>query len=419
MAAKKRPRRKKNRTVAVGRAGFPFECFLHLFAAILDVTLSLLRWLLLVFSFVLAALGSLTVVKSPDWAPWKLAVLAGEYGHRVALAPILVASLAWLARGPAGGITVATVLVGVLAFGLLLRPCLEARLLARTLPEKLEKQFGRVALARGPFSFGALLDRGPESVRPETLRFSGELALDFYRPARAGAGSAPRPCVIVVHGGGWDGGDRSEIAQFNHWLAACGYAVAAIDYRLAPKFPWPASRDDVLAAIAFLKKNAATLDLDATRLVLFGRSAGGNLAEATAYAAGDAAIRGVIAFYAPADLHFAYAYSREDDLLKSPQLLRQYLGGPPESARAAYDGASGYLHVSKNVPPTLLVHGQLDPLVWHRQSERLDVRLTEHGVPHAFVSLPWATHAYEYNLRGPGGQLATFAVEWFLAAVTR
>ena len=67
----------------------------------------------------------------------------------------------------------------------------------------------------------------------------------------------------------------------------------------------------------------------------------------------------------------------------------------------------------------MLLHGQLDALTWHRHSERLAARLAEFGVPHAFVSLPWATHAFEFNLNGPGGQLTTYAVEWFLAAVTR
>jgi hypothetical protein len=62
---------------------------------------------------------------------------------------------------------------------------------------------------------------------------------------------------------------------------------------------------------------------------------------------------------------------------------------------------------------------QLDPLAWSRQSERLDARFAEYGVAHGFVSLPWATHAYVFNLAGPGGQLSTYALEWFLAAVTK
>jgi acetyl esterase/lipase len=272
-----------------------------------------------------------------------------------------------------------------------------------------------VALTHAPFSFAGLFAAGPAPVSAETLRYSGELALDFYRAV----GKSPAPCVVVIHGGGWDGGSREEIAHFNHWLARAGYAVAAIDYRLAPGAVWPAQRTDTLAALAYLKTHATTLGVDPARFVLLGRSAGGNIAQAVGYTAADPAIRGVIALYAPADLHFAWRYSREDDVLKSPQLLRQFLGGPPEAASSGYDSASGYLHVAKTTPPTLLLHGQLDTLVWHRQSERLAARLAENRVPHVFVSLPWATHAFEYNFAGPGGQLTRFSVEWFLAAVTR
>ena len=375
----------------------------------------MLRWSLLLLALAILALALLTIVKSPDWSEWKLALLAGEFGHWLALLPVIVGVLAWVLRGPSVAPAVVTTLLCSLAFGLFTLPCLEAWKLAGGLPGELTRQFGPVTLARNPFSFGDLFSGAPPTVRPETLVYSGDLSLDFYRAT----GRDRAPCVVLIHGGGWDSGSRTEIAHFNHWLAGLGYAVAAIDYRLAPQAVWPAQRDDTLAAIAFLKAHAAQLGLDTTRLVLLGRSAGGNIAEAVGYTANDPAIRGVIALYAPADLHFAWQYSREDDVLKSPQLLRQFLGGPPETARALSDSSSGYLHVSPATPPTLLIHGQLDTLVWHRQSERLDARLTENRVPHAFVSFPWATHAFEYNLHGPGGQLTTFAVGWFLAAVTR
>jgi acetyl esterase/lipase len=377
----------------------------------------MLRWILLALVLALAALSLLTVVKAPDWAPWKLAVLAGEFGHWLVPLPLLVVAIAWLSRGSQPIIALATVGVGAVATGLFLKPTIEASLMAQTLPGKLERAFGRATLARAPFTVSDWWRGRPEPVAMKTLTYSADLALDFYPAVRVDG--SPAPCVLLVHGGGWDGGERTEIAHFNHWLARRGYAVAAITYRLAPKFPWPAQRDDVHAAIAFLRQRAGELRVDVTRLVLLGRSAGGQIAEAVGYAAREPAIRGVIAFYAPADMHFAYTYSREDDIIKSPMLLRQFLGGPPDAARANYDSASGYLQVNPAVPPTLLIHGPLDTLVWHRQSERLAARLAEQRVPHAFVSLPWATHALEYNLHGPGGQLATFAVEWFLAVVTK
>jgi acetyl esterase/lipase len=271
------------------------------------------------------------------------------------------------------------------------------------------------APGRAPFSFIRLFMPGPAPVGVETLTYAPGLGLDFYR-AR---GRAPAPCVIVVHSGGWDNGVRGELPSFDRWLAGQGYAVAAISYRLAPEFRWPDPREDIVAAVAFVRAHAAALGIDPDRIVLFGRSAGGQLVEATAYGVPALRLRGVIALYGPADLNFAYAFGKEDDILKSPLLLRQFLGGAPAQVPAAYDSASAILHVTPASPPTLLMHGELDALVWHRQSERLAAKLAAERVPHVFVSLPWATHAFEYNLQGPGGQLTTYAVGGFLAAVTR
>ncbi|MEY4938491.1 MAG: hypothetical protein RIQ93_226 [Verrucomicrobiota bacterium] len=380
----------------------------------------MLRWFLFSALFPLFALSTLTVFKSPDWSQWRLAVLAGEYGHWLALASLGLAAAAWSSRGPGLASAAGLVLLGLAATGFFLKPTIDAWSVARTLPGKLASALGRVAIGRDAFSAAGWVEPGPTGVTPVTHVFASDLALDLYPAARTAEGSSrPPACVIVVHGGGWDSGDRKQLPLLNRWLAGRGYAVAAVSYRLAPKFIWPAQRDDLLAAIAFLKANAARLGVDGTRLVLLGRSAGGQIVEAVGYAMKDPAIRGIIGLYAPSDLHFGYAHAREDDAIKSPNLMRQYLGGPPAVAAAAYDSASALQHVTSSAPPTLLLHGRNDTLVWHRHSERLQARLAEQGVPHAFISLPWATHAFDFNLNGPGGQLTTFAVEWFLAAVTR
>ena len=224
--------------------------------------------------------------------------------------------------------------------------------------------------------------------------------------------------MIVIHGGGWDSGSRAELPQLDHWIADHGYAVAAIDYRLAPRWAWPAQADDLRAAIAYVKTHAKQLGVNPKKLVLFGRSAGGQIASAYAYQAHDAAIRGVVAFYSPHDLRFAWIYARPDDVLNSALLLKQYTGGTPDTVGRVYDSASALLHVSEDSPPTLLIHGELDTLVWNRQSERLSTVLDRKGVRHYFLSLPWATHAFDYNLNGPGGQLATYALAHFLLTTT-
>lgn len=374
---------------------------------------------MVVFLFLLslgfAALGGLTVFKSPAWSKWQLALLVGEYGHTVVWVPPVLGFLTWRMRGGFDPMVGSVLALNLLALALLLKPTVQAWFVGRALPARLERAFGAVPLGRPAFSCAAWLRRAPRRVVPQTHGYAAGLALDFY-PA---VGRTQAPCVVLIHGGGWDSGDKSQLAHFNHWLAQRGYAVAAISYRLAPQFNWPAQRDDILAAIAWLKAHAATLGIDATRLVLLGRSAGGNLAETVGYTAQDPAIRGVAALYAPADLDFAWTSPMDNDPLNSPLLMRQFLGGSPDEVPGAFKSASGIHEVTAATPPTLLLHGRLDTLVWYRQSERLAARLDEAGVSNVFVSLPWATHAFEFNLNGPGGQLTTYALEWFLAAVTK
>jgi acetyl esterase/lipase len=372
------------------------------------------RWILLVLTFAAALLGLLTVFKAPEWLDWQLSILAGEFGHWVALLPLaIILFVLW--SGERSALSVATLAVGAAAVLLLIKPAVQAWRLGRGLPAQLAAAFGPVQPTEPPFSPFRLYRSGPDAVPVETLTYSGALKLDFYRAL----GRTPAPCVVVVHSGGWDNGERGELPGFDRWLARRGYAVAAITYRLAPGAVWPAQREDILAAVSFLRTQSARLGIDPSRFVLFGRSAGGQLVEATAYAAPDPSIRAVVALYGPADMNFAYKYGREDDVLQSLHLLRQFLGGTPATVPAAYHSASGIFLVTPSTPPTLLMHGGLDALVWHKQSERLNQRLSDLGVPHLFVSLPWATHAFEYNLNGPGGQITTYTVGWFLDAVTK
>ncbi len=383
-----------------------------------------MRWILPLVSLVAAVASLLTFVRAPDyiWA-WKLAIVVGEYGHWLVLLPLGLAGLAVFGSG--GMVRVLTLGLCAVAAGGCLRPVFTAWRIAEQLPADLRGAFGGDDESFG-LDLGRLYRGRPvpsAAMRTEVFaRTEGqELKLDFYRPALSkDVRGKPRPCVIVVHGGGWDGGDRTQLAAWNARLVAQGYAVAAVSYRLAPRWIWPAQRDDVLTAIAWLKANARQLEIDPTQLVLLGRSAGGQLAAAVGYGANDPAIRGVIALYAPHDMPFAWSVSREDDALNSIKLFKQYFGGPPDTPerRVLYEAASGQSLVRAGSPPTLLLHGERDTLAWYRHSERLAARLQELRVPHYFVRLPWATHGFDFNPDGPGGQLADYAIRRFLATVT-
>ncbi|ATC64194.1 hypothetical protein CMV30_09635 [Nibricoccus aquaticus] len=381
----------------------------------------MMRYVLLGVSVLLAGSAVLTAVKAPTVGTWMLGILVGEFGHFLVVLPLGLA--VWtVARGVGGSAWVfgATLVACAVAGIFLLKPSVQAGRVAAELPGRLERAFGKVEVEREAFSVAGFFASGGAEVKAEARVFAQAgtaeaLTLDFYRAQ----GVAKAPCVIVVHGGGWDSGDRTQLAGWNAWLAGRGFAVAAVSYRLAPAHVWPAQRDDVRTAVAYLKSHAAELGVDAERLVLLGRSAGGQIAEAVAYDEPDAAVRGVIALYAPADMEFAWKFTSERDVLDSKKLIRQLTGGTPETAAENFVSASPYLAAKRGAVPTLLMHGTIDSLVWRRQSERLAEKLTAEGVPNVFVELPWGTHAFDFNRRGPGGQISAFAVEWFLRAVTK
>jgi acetyl esterase/lipase len=287
-----------------------------------------LRWIYLTIAGVSCALGLLTAIRAPDWVDWRLTILACGFGYVAAVLPAAVMLAVALSPANKAAVAIATQVLAGIACVLLLQPCVQAWLMGRDLPARLRRSFGDARVAGQPFTLGGLVAGWPKEAPMRTLVYHEGLKLDFY-PA---IGRVNAPCVIVIHGGGWDSGDRGQIATFNSWLARGGYAAADISYRLAPEAVWPAQRDDVAASIAYVKGHAAELGVDPTRIVLFGRSAGGQIAEACAYGLKDPSIRGVIAFYAPADMNFAWKWGREDDALNSPRLLRRFLGGDPGTA---------------------------------------------------------------------------------------
>src|SRR5580765_4137860 len=102
-----------------------------------------------------------------------------------------------------------------------------------------------------------------------------KLTMDYYPPA----GPAPHPIAIIIHGGGFVRGtskNNSE-AYCADFLAPAGYAVFSINYRLAPKYPYPAMVEDVQRAIRYLRHNAKKWKADPNRIALVGGSAGGYL----------------------------------------------------------------------------------------------------------------------------------------------
>jgi acetyl esterase/lipase len=273
-------------------------------------------------------------------------------------------------------------------------------------------------------------NRSPETV--PYARSGGEvLKADVWEPPgdakgpgrRSGLDIAAqgRSAVIVVHGGGWRSGERSDFPSWNVWLADKGYVVFDIDYRLSPPPSWRDAPSDVACAVGWVKENAARYGVDPERVALMGRSAGGHLALLTAYEEGRAAtapgcaardvrdpgVAAVVAFYPPTDL------SRLSSMGYLGGMDR-FLGGSPGTVPGRYRHLSPVSHVDPTDPPTFLAYGGADRIVPPGQSELFAERLREAGVPHRLVELPWANHTFDFLWGGWGSQITRYSLEVFL-----
>ena len=334
---------------------------------------------------------------------WKLALVSQEFSHWLAL--FCLASLAGIIRlGDVRWRWSLLVISLLVSAGLLVPAILAARLTPGFSWAKLWQPPGSTVEVK---------------VTREVFWSQEEERLDLLLYQSKSKSDKPTPCLLVLHTGGWDSGNIEEFATSHRHLAAEGVTVAVMAYRLAPRHPWPHQREDVVHAMTYLRSRALSLGIDPEAIYLMGRSAGGQIASACAYSLPELRIKGCILIYSPMDMVFARRYADEKDILNSLLLLRQYLGGDPEDAAENYHSASAIDFVSANVPPTLLIHGLQDTLVWVKQSQRLAAKLTEAKALHRYIELPWATHACDHFPSTPGGQATHHAILDFLKWTTQ
>jgi acetyl esterase/lipase len=367
----------------------------------------MIRLILMSFLFLLSLL---TVLRGPTNLLWYVSILVTEFSW--IFLSLVVFLLLWKSGG--GKFSTITTITGVASLILFAVPVVSAYLYA----PRVKAIFGASAtkLAVAPFTLAKMITGvGAKKVAYKTLTYdtANALTLDFY-PAST---TIKKPCIIVVHGGSWAGGDSQQLPELNSELAKAGYQVATINYRLAPAHKYPTPVDDVKTALAYLRSNAARLLIDPENYVLLGRSAGGQIVLSAAYTLNDPSIKGVISFYGPADMVWGYANPTNPLVLNSKKVMEDYLGGTYQQVPQQYVRSSATETAKNNPVPTLLIHGENDPLVSHLHGKRLGEKLESMGAKHYDIYLSWATHGFDYTLNGPAGQISTWSVKRFLALV--
>ena len=358
----------------------------------------------------LLAVSCLAVWRVPHIALWKPAVGATAFGAWLIPLHLIVGGLCVSTAGPA-----ALVLLSV---AILFTPWARALAQQHPLARAVRDTWGTLgdgSALQLPITADRILNPHPIHLAAQTHVYSPEhgLTLNLFPGRKAG----PRPVVVVLHGGSWARGDASQLTSTPTYLCDLGYSVVALNYRLAPEHPHPAQLDDIDRALDWVARHSEALLLDPHRVVLLGRSAGGHLALLSAYAR-HSQICGVAALYPPTDLVWSWEHPTPDWILDTPGSLTDFVGAPLDRAPEAYRDASPLQMAHADCPPTLLMHGSRDELVYPKQSRRLAATLAQLGVRHQFIETPWDTHGFDANLKGPGGLFWTYALEHFLSAVT-
>lgn len=250
---------------------------------------------------------------------------------------------------------------------------------------------------------------GLADVTYSTLSGFRPLTLDLYLPAR----SSGSPVIIFVHGGGWISGHARHSGAFEDWpgvlasLAAKGYVVASLNYRLSSEAPSPAAEHDVKNAIRWLRSQSSTYGIDKHRVGIWGGSAGGQLAALAGTSCGVAAlepplatatttaplesdcVQSVVAWYGI----FNFEPLASDVTTVTPAI--RYLGcGATDCPAANVAQASAINYIDRTDPPFLLIHGALDKTVSPNQSREFHAALQSQGVKSELLILPQVDHSF-------------------------
>lgn len=269
---------------------------------------------------------------------------------------------------------------------------------------RLQKPEGR-ELATEP------LDQWEETVQGP----SGPFSVTFVAPKEPAPGTG-RPCILYLHGGGWQYGSREMVLPLCRYLAQqAGALVAVPDYHLAPEFRWPAGLEDCWSMLSLLYKEASERGIDPGRITVAGDSAGGNLAALCAHRdrnRGSGMVHRQILYYPALSVRDTdglegfrfelsdYIYDDSQSQWIVPRIQAIWRAGDQSETNYLPQGINSHMETVSPIwdsdfsglPPTLLITAQYDYLT--SQAATYSRYLARAGVPVTWVNYCGVAHAF-------------------------
>ena len=215
--------------------------------------------------------------------------------------------------------------------------------------------------------------------------------IDVYLPA--GRAAATTKVMVLLHGGAWTGGDKTDLTAYIDTLKSRlpGYAIFNINYRLSanPQNIFPTQENDVKAAMDFIFSKSATY-LVSDKYALVGVSAGAHLAMLQGFKyTSPVKPKAIASFSGPSDLIDLYHNPPGGNTLVS-LALADAVGAFPEQDSLLYATSSPVNFITSASPPTIIFQGGQDPLVSTAQALEVQTKLTNAGVINQYVFYPAA-----------------------------
>ena len=194
------------------------------------------------------------------------------------------------------------------------------------------------------------------------------------------------PAVVLIHGGGWKSGNKSQMESMGLAMAAKGYSCFAVEYRLSPEAIYPAAVYDIKEAIQFIRKNANLYNVDESKVAIVGCSSGGQLAAliGTTNTIPGTAVQGII------DMDGILAFKHPES--EEGKVASLWLGGDYESKPEIWKEASALTHVNSKTPPILFINS--DKPRFHAGRDHMIAILNQYAIYNEVKTIPNAPHSF-------------------------
>lgn len=227
-------------------------------------------------------------------------------------------------------------------------------------------------------------EKGSLNVKYKSLSNSRWLLADVYYPK---ARLPVHPAVLLIHGGGWKSGDKSQMAAMATVLAKHGFVSVAAEYRLSPEAQYPAALNDLKDALKWMRSVSEKYTIDTSNVAVLGVSAGGQLAALLGTIKKE---KDLVRIKAVVDIDGILAFHHAES--EEGQSASEWLGGPYEQKPLVWHEASPLTHAGRSTPPMLFINSQHTR--FHAGRDDLIRKVSPYGIYTEVQTIPGTPHTF-------------------------